>query len=84
MDALLGFITERIPDFRVVLKAGFCSFMGSALGNPDGVRSFAAGFVPFVSSNRWSTYPCRRSGEELRVRVLVNIPSLLWRDAEGT
>jgi len=50
MDALLGVLAERGPDFRVVFREDFHSFRRGTRGEPDAVRRLIEGYLPLVCS----------------------------------
>ena len=55
LDVLLKSIAERNPNFRVVFKGGYYSFMDGVLSD-DGARTFLSRYFPFASSSRWGRF----------------------------
>ena len=55
VDALLESIAERNPNFRVVIKGGYYSFMDGVFSD-DGARTFLSDYLPLASSSRWGRF----------------------------
>lgn len=59
VDESLNVLAGRNPDFRVVFRGCFYSFLSGA---PDGVRSFIMSYLPLFSSNHLVKFEYTRVG----------------------
>ena len=58
VDALLNTLAERNPNFRVVIKGCFYSFLHGVRGGFEGVRSLVEGSLPLALSNGLVKFEC--------------------------